>query len=93
MFGLLTPSPVTVMIVLGLGVMFFGKNLPDIARQVGLAFLEFKKGMNEFTSVLDMKESVRGGTSSSQVRKEVSSIVEADRESDFGVKFEPPSEG
>lgn len=34
------------MIVLGLGVLLFGKNLPSVGRQIGKGMLEFKNGMS-----------------------------------------------
>lgn len=44
MFALLTP---TTMIVLGLlGVLIFGRRLPEVGRSLGKTFVEFKKGIN-----------------------------------------------
>ncbi len=86
-------NPVTIIIVLGLGVLFFGKNLPDVARQVGLAFMEFRKGMSEFGSVLDLKDL---GTSSKSVRRSSSTSklpedISEERQEVLGEKFEPPA--
>ncbi len=44
-------SPVTVVFVLLLGVLFFGKDLPDVARKLGSQFKDLKKGLDEFNSV------------------------------------------
>jgi sec-independent protein translocase protein TatA len=74
-----------------LGVLFFGKNLPDVARQVGSALIEFRKGMNEWkeTHHRSSGSNVSSSGSSSVVVKEELD----DRFESFGTKFEPPSEG
>ena len=77
-----------VVIVLILGVLFFGKNLPGVARRVGSALVEFRKGLNEW------RETHRRPSSSSV--SEVKSAVVRDEQEEhfetFGAKFEPPSE-
>lgn len=46
-WGILTPSPQAMLIILVLGVVLFGKRLPDIAKEIGRGILEFKRGLNE----------------------------------------------
>jgi len=86
-------NPITMMFILGLGVLLFGKNLPEVARQVGLGLMEFKRGMSELKGTFDigsldspsLASSVRGGSSSVE-----SPIVES--QEPVGTKFEPPQE-
>jgi len=80
-------SPVHVIIVLVLGVLFFGKNLPAVAKQIGSSFLEFRKGLNEW-------KETQGRSSGVGDRKAVSMPEELEERFEvFGTKFEPPSEG
>lgn len=43
MFGLGTQE---IMLLLVLGILLFGRNLPQLGRSVGKTFVEFKKGMH-----------------------------------------------
>src|ERR1700687_6197740 len=40
------PSPMEMLIILGLGVLLFGKRLPELGRTLGKGIVEFKKGLN-----------------------------------------------
>ena len=42
MFGL---NPLTVIAVLVIGVLLFGKDLPEVARKLGKSLMEFKRGL------------------------------------------------
>jgi sec-independent protein translocase protein TatA len=85
-------NPITVMAVLALGVLLFGKNLPDVARQVGLALMEFKRGMNELKGTLDIG-SLEPVSSRSKVRSEdVSESPVQESQESVGTKFEPPQD-
>jgi sec-independent protein translocase protein TatA len=85
-------NPITVMAVLALGVLLFGKNLPDVARQVGLALMEFKRGMNELKGTLDIG-SLESVSSRSKVRSEdVSEPPVSELQESVGTKFEPPQD-
>ncbi len=44
MFGSL--GPMEMMLIMGLGVLLFGKRLPEVGRSLGLGIVEFKKGLN-----------------------------------------------
>ena len=79
-------SPIYVIIVLVLGVLFFGRNLPGMARQLGVSLIEFRKGLD------DWKE-VRGRSSS--VAEDSTKVVKpesGERFESLGTKFERPSE-
>jgi len=56
-------SPTHIMIVLILGILFFGKRLPEIGRSLGKGIVEFKKGMRGLEDDLD-------GTAGAPVRQE-----------------------
>ena len=80
--------PFGILVILVLGVLFFGKNLPGVARQLGSALIEFRKGVGEW------KETYHSPSSSS-VREVKSSVMQDEPEERFetlGAKFEPPSE-
>ncbi len=44
MFGSL--GPMEMMLIMGLGVLLFGKRLPEVGRSLGRGIVEFKKGLN-----------------------------------------------
>ena len=75
-----------VVVVLVLGVLFFGKNLPGVARQVGSALIEFRKGLNEW------KETHHRPSGVSEVKSTIVQDEPEERFETFGAKFEPPSE-
>lgn len=39
-------GPMEMMIIMGLGVLLFGKRLPEVGRSLGRGIVEFKKGLN-----------------------------------------------
>jgi TatA/E family protein of Tat protein translocase len=49
-------SPFYIIVLMVVGVLIFGKELPDVMRKLGLALVEFRKGMSEVGSGV-----VRGG--------------------------------
>ncbi|MDR1963755.1 MAG: twin-arginine translocase TatA/TatE family subunit [Planctomycetaceae bacterium] len=91
----LTPTPFQIVIVLVLGVLFFGKNLPDVARQIGLGLMELKKGLNELGDLSKNVTNGRNRPKSSPTQKSTDSTVEEVEETEkyelTGTKFEPPS--
>jgi len=78
-------SPFSVIAVLVLGVLFFGKNLPGVARQIGLALIEFRKGLDEWKDVRHRPSGV--GASKAVVQDELDERFES-----LGAKFAPPSD-
>jgi sec-independent protein translocase protein TatA len=51
-FGM--PGPMEWVLIAFLGLLFFGKRLPEVGRSVGKSIVEFKKGMKEIeTEVTD----------------------------------------
>ncbi|MDR2754513.1 MAG: twin-arginine translocase TatA/TatE family subunit [Planctomycetaceae bacterium] len=88
----LTPTPFQIVVVLVLGVLFFGKNLPDVARQIGLGLMELKKGLNEFNDLSKNVTNRYSTKKSSTANKPTdSSDEETEKYELTGTKFEPPT--
>lgn len=87
----MTVSPFHIIIVLVLGVLFFGRNLPGVAKQIGSALMEFRKGLGEWKEEYHRPS----GVSSSGVRRSSNAPKEEspERFESLGTKFEPPSSG
>ena len=50
-----TPGPVEIVVIAIVVLLIFGRRLPEIARNVGKSFVEFKKGLKEAS---DLKNDV-----------------------------------
>jgi sec-independent protein translocase protein TatA len=57
-FGLFTLSPMEIIIILGLGLLLFGRKLPDVGRYLGKGIVEFKKGMKGLEDDVDSTTSM-----------------------------------
>ena len=84
-------NAVTIMFFLGLGVLLFGKNLPDVARKVGLGLMELRRGMSEIKGSLDIG-SLETPHLEPQNRSEEFLESSLESQESLGTKFEPPSE-
>src|SRR5436190_17337649 len=51
------PGPFEMIIIAGLGLLIFGKRLPEVGRSVGKTIVEFKKGMREVESEIHQIDS------------------------------------
>ena len=80
-------NPLTVIIVLVLGVLFFGKNLPAVAKQIGSALIEFRKGLDEWKEVRVERKNGGGKSPDFGIVQD-----ESERFESLGTKFEPTSE-
>jgi sec-independent protein translocase protein TatA len=58
LFGLFTLNPWEIIILLGIGVLLFGRKLPDIGRYLGKGIVEFKKGMKGLEDDVDSSASM-----------------------------------
>jgi sec-independent protein translocase protein TatA len=76
----------TEMVILGIiGLLLFGKRLPEVARSLGKGMMEFKKGM------YDIQDDVSSASSSRSFTSSQSRPIPADtREEATAPKFEPP---
>jgi len=83
MFGL----GMTEMIIIGvIAVILFGQRLPDVAKQLGGSYREFKKGLGEFSSQMTTDYD----SSSSYSAPPAPSYDYEDHEEATAPKFEPP---
>ena len=87
----MTFSPFHIIIVLVLGVLFFGKNLPAVAKQIGSALMEFRKGLNEWKEIHGRSPGVGNAKVSSSASGKLDESE--DRFESLGTKFDPPSDG
>ncbi|MDR0336471.1 MAG: twin-arginine translocase TatA/TatE family subunit [Planctomycetaceae bacterium] len=90
----LTPTPFQIVVVLVLGVLFFGKNLPEVARQIGLGLMELRKGLNELNDLSKNVTNGRNHSKTSTTNKTTHSTndeEETEKYEPTGTKFEPPA--
>jgi sec-independent protein translocase protein TatA len=89
MFGSL--GPMEMMLIMGLGVLLFGKRLPEVGRSLGRGIVEFKKGLNGVTDDLDVSSSSRFGSSYGSSPRTEEPAASSPAYSDASVpKFELP---
>jgi sec-independent protein translocase protein TatA len=53
-FAFFTVSPMMMIVMLGLGVLLFGRRLPEIGKYLGKGLVEFKKGLKGLEDDLDV---------------------------------------
>jgi sec-independent protein translocase protein TatA len=46
-FALFTLNPMEIVILLGIGVLLFGRKLPEMGKMLGKGLVEFKKGLRD----------------------------------------------
>jgi sec-independent protein translocase protein TatA len=56
-------GPMELMLIMGLGVLLFGKRLPEVGRSLGRGIVEFKKGLNGVGDDFDSSSSGRSSSS------------------------------
>ena len=75
--------PMEMMIILAIGVLLFGKRLPEVGRSLGKGIVEFKKGVQGIEDEIDASASTATAS-----RSQSSSD---DHEEATAPKFEPPA--
>ena len=53
LFAILNLHPMEIMILLGIGVLLFGRKLPEVGRYLGKGIVEFKKGIKGLEDEFD----------------------------------------
>lgn len=89
MFGMGIPEMVIVGVV---AVLLFGARLPEVAKSLGKSYRDFKKGMNDFTSSVDVNSYTppSSSTASSSHTYDYDYDDIDDHEEATAPKFEPP---
>ena len=83
--------PVLIIVLMLLGVLFFGKELPSVAKQVGQGMLEFRKGISELSDIKNFdtgSSRARPGASGGTLGGE---MEEDEHQEVIGTKFSPQS--
>ena len=79
------PGPGEMVIILMIGVLLFGKRLPDVGRSLGKGLMEFKRGVRGIEEEIDVASiTSETGTPKQQPHEE-------DRDEATAPKFEPPA--
>ena len=53
-----TPGWMELVVIAGVGLLIFGRRLPDVARSVGKSIVEFKKGMRDVKEDIDAQSRI-----------------------------------
>ena len=83
LLAMFAPGPAEMMIILVIGVLLFGKRLPEVGRSLGKGIVEFKKGVRGIEDEIDSSLS---STSASTPRNQAD-----DYDAATAPKFEPPT--
>lgn len=88
MFGLSVQELVVVAVV---AVLLFGRNLPDVARKAGKSYKQFRSGLNDLQSQLNVHE-LYDSTPSHRPQASKRKVYDdyEDRDEVSAPKFEPP---
>lgn len=80
-------GPQELIIIGGLAVLLFGKNLPDVMKKIGKTYGQFRKGLSDMQAQLQIDDQDVGNSSSSFYSDEEYD----DYEEPTAPSFEPPT--
>ncbi len=85
-------GPMEMMMLMGLGVLLFGKRLPEVGRSLGRGIVEFKKGLNGVGDELGAGSSGRSssGYSSSHYHDDRPAVESSSHTESAVPRFEVP---
>jgi sec-independent protein translocase protein TatA len=80
------------LIVLVIAVLLFGKRLPEVGRSLGKGLVEFKKGLNDIKSEVDISSYTSSSSSHSSTSRAARPYNADDHDEPTAPKFEPPAQ-
>ena len=82
-------SPMEVVIVGIVAILLFGQKLPDVMKSVGKSYRDFRSGLHELQSQVNLSDMVSSGSSYSAPKRTPVKTYD-DYEEPTAPKFEPP---
>ena len=81
-----SPGPGEIAVIGVLAVLLFGKNLPEVMKKLGKTYKEFRRGLSEMQSQINLDDETPSSGSSYYANEDYD-----DYDAPSAPKFEPPS--